>query len=140
MPTHFLEKARHLQIVRKIVTCKAPDLKNPWFFSSISFKCHLRSKSSISDEAGVRYIQGPFLEDIFQLYVLDKKKINILKFLYCFLVVYDDNIISKAYLLLCFLSSLIKKKKNCSPVTWDFWPDFFKEKPKHTGSHFSHWF
>ena len=53
MQTHFLEKARHLLTLRKIVTCKAPDYKYPWFFSLIPFKCHLGSKSSISDKGGV---------------------------------------------------------------------------------------
>ena len=42
-PTHFLQ----------MVICKATDYSNLWFFSSISFKCHLQNKFHISDEEGV---------------------------------------------------------------------------------------
>ena len=51
----FSWKARHLLTWRKIVTCKAPDWKYPWFFFYIYFECYLRSKSSPLDEGGVRF-------------------------------------------------------------------------------------
>ena len=51
----ILEKARHLLTFCKIGTCKAPDFKYSWFFSLIPFKCHLRTKSNISDEREVRF-------------------------------------------------------------------------------------
>ena len=55
MPTHFPYNATHLLTFHKIVICKAPDWSNLWFFSSISFKCHLWNKFCISNERGVSF-------------------------------------------------------------------------------------
>ena len=52
----------HLFNFCKIVICKGPDFSKLWFFSSISFKCHLWNKFRISDEGEVRFWKKYFLK------------------------------------------------------------------------------